>query len=154
MAGVFAGGRVGGNEPAAENRLDTEMIWKVGRDGEAANVFGEVAVGGGGIGLLEGDDAFEGFELAELCHVGAGVTGDAFGSLRVEEMNGGEAVGVAIGKWVEERGVYDAEDGGGGADAECERQDGGGGEGGAFAKFAEGAAEVGEHFEPRDVMDC
>ena len=81
--------------------------------------------------------------MAELSHVGAGVAGDAFVSLRIEEMNDREAIGVAIGKGVEERGVDDGEDSGGGADAECEGEDGGESEGGAFAEFAEGVAEVG-----------
>jgi hypothetical protein len=40
------------------------MIGIVGRDVEAANVFGEVAVGGGWIRLLQSDDTFERFELA------------------------------------------------------------------------------------------
>ena len=128
------------------------MIWVVGRDEEAANVFGEIAVGGGGICLLESDDAFEGFELAELGDFGAAVAGDAFVSLRVEEMNDREAIGVAIGEGIDEDGVDDGEDGGGGADAEGEREDGGGGEGGAFAEFAEGVAEVGEHVSLVMVM--
>jgi hypothetical protein len=74
--------------------------------------------------------------------------------LWIEEIDDREAVGVAIGEGIDEYGVDDGEDSGGGADAECEGEDGGESEGGAFAEFAEGVAEVGEHFEPRDVTDC
>ena len=134
------------NEPAAEERRNAEMVGIVGGDEEAADVFWKVAVGGGGIRLLESDDALERFELAELRDFRAGVARDAFVPLRIEEMNDREAIGVAIREGIDEDGVDDAEDGGGGADAECEGEDGGGGEGGAFAEFAEGVAEVGEHF--------
>ena len=43
---------------------------------------------------------------------------------------------------MQEDGVDDAEDGGVGADAECEREDGDDGEGRIFAKRAEGEADV------------
>jgi hypothetical protein len=66
-------------------------------------------------------------------------------SLRIEKLNGREAIGVAVGVGTDEDSVDDAEDGGGGANAESEREDGGESECGAFAKFADGVAKVGGH---------
>src|SRR6202012_1216547 len=60
------------------------------------------------------------------------------------DAEGGEAVGVLVGIGMEKDGVDDAEDGGGGADAEGEGEDCGEGETGGFAELAEGEAGVGE----------
>jgi hypothetical protein len=55
-----------------------------------------------------------------------------------------DAIRANVGEWVDQHGVNDAEDGGGGADTQREREDGGERETGAFAKFAGGIAEVGD----------
>jgi len=51
-----------------------------------------------------------------------------------------ELFGVADGKVAEEKGVDEGEDGGVGADAEREGEDGDGGERGRFGESAEGVA--------------
>ena len=112
--------RVGRSDPAAEQRGDAEMIRIIGRDHEAANVFGKVSVGRGGILILEGDDTLERFELAHLRNFGTAETHRGVVPLRVVEIDDREAICVAIGEGVDEDGVDDAEDGGGGADAEGE----------------------------------
>ena len=56
-----------------------------------------------------------------------------------------DAVGFGEGKGFEEDGVDDAEDGGVGADAEGEGEDGDCGEGGVFPELAERVFQVGPH---------
>ena len=56
-----------------------------------------------------------------------------------------ETVRVREGQRLEEHGVEDAEDGGGRADAERERKDGGGGEAGAVTELAECVTKRLEH---------
>jgi hypothetical protein len=116
-------------------------------DGERSDVFGQITVGGGEIPALDRHYAFEGFEFAKLFGIGAGEAGRTFDAslVHIQEVDLHDAVGVAVGVRVDEDGVDDGEDGGGGADAEGEREDGGEGECGAFAEFAEGVAEVGVH---------
>ena len=53
------------------------------------------------------------------------------------------AVGAGVGKWVDEDGVDDAEDGAGGADAEGEGEDRGKGESRTPPQFAGGVAQIG-----------
>ena len=53
-----------------------------------------------------------------------------------------EAAAVAIGEGFEEDAVDDAEESGGGSDAEGEGEDGGEGEAGGFAELAKTVAEV------------
>jgi hypothetical protein len=141
--GRLARRRVGRNDPAAEQRGDAEMIRIVGVNDEAANVFRKVAVGRGGILVLESDDTLERFKPAHLGNFGTAETHRGIVPFRIAKIDDREAICVAVGVRIDEDGVDDAEDGGGGADAECEGEDGGDGEGGAFAKFAERVAEVG-----------
>ncbi len=54
----------------------------------------------------------------------------------------GELAAVAVGEGLQEDAVDEAEDGGGGADADGKGEDGGEGEAGGAADLAEGVAEV------------
>ena len=69
-----------------------------------------------------------------------GDAGEALGGRDVPELD--EAVGLVEGERAEHGGVDDGEDGGVGADAEGEDEDGADGEGGVVAEGAEGLAEV------------
>ncbi len=53
-----------------------------------------------------------------------------------------EAAAVAVGEGLEEDGVYDGEESGGGSDAESESEDGGEGERGGLAELAETVAKI------------
>jgi hypothetical protein len=74
-----------------------------------------------------------------------------FGGLIVRVVafrDGYEVLGLRIRERTEEDGVDDTENGGVGADAEGEGENGDGGESGIFAEYAEGKADVaGESFE-------
>jgi hypothetical protein len=69
--------------------------------------------------------------------VGVGVVGQSVAGVHL-----GEFRGFIDRERMEENGVDDGENGGVGADAEAEREDGDGGEAGAFEEVAESAANI------------
>ena len=74
----------------------------------------------------------------------------AAGRVEVRELD--QFVGILSREHAKDDGVDEAEDGGVGADAERESEDGGGGEGWSFAEGAEGVANVlEERFEEGDA---
>ena len=70
---------------------------------------------------------------------GRGAVVFAVGTLALEH---DDAIGIGEVGRLEQNGVDDGEDGGVGADAKCERGDGGGGESATLPEHAEGVAEV------------
>ena len=140
---IFARRSIGGNQPAAFEGGDAEMVGRVGGKVDGLNVFGEVTVGGGQIPKIHAEDAFEGFGLAKLGHLGAGETGEAVVAGCVDQAKLHDAIGAGVGERIDEDGVDDAEDGASGSNAEGEGEDGGQREAGALAEFASGVAQVG-----------
>jgi hypothetical protein len=118
------------------------VIWSIWSEIAGLDVFWDVAIGGGEVPVVHAGNAFDGIRLAELLDLGpveAGVA-DVAGLIEKAELD--HAVGVRIGKGIDEDGVNDGEDGACGANAESEREDGGEDEAGAFAKFTGGVLEA------------
>src|SRR5208282_6771756 len=110
----------------------------------AQDALGTIVAGQGITGKANGTDLFEDVvacppvqEISRGYFVFGGLIegAAAFG-------DGYESIGLGIGKWAEENGVDNTEDGGVGADAKGQSEDGDCGEGGIFAKEAEGEAGV------------
>ena len=141
--GILAVGGVGFDEPSAEEGRDAELSRGVAREERSGDIFGELAVRGGEVPLIHGDDIFQHFCLSELEDLSAIETAPALFAGFVDGAEGHYAVSVAVGEGVDEDGVDDAEDGAGGSDTEGKGENGGEGEAGAFAEFAEGVFEVG-----------
>jgi hypothetical protein len=127
-------------EVAALSGLDAKDVEEVGLGDDSADeawvVFTEADAGGS---LAEDGEVSEGSGLSspEVCVAG---TGADVGEESFEEADAlpydDEAAAVAVGKGLEEDAVDDAEEGGGGSDAEGEGEDGGEGEAGRLAKLA------------------
>src|SRR6266851_3870833 len=135
---------VGGDQPAAELRANAPVIGRIRGNVHGLNIFGEIAIGGGEIPPVHGGDVFERLGLAKLINLRAVQARILVTAGFIHQPNLHNAVGPGVRKGVDEDGVNDAEDGARGAYAESEREDGGQGEAGALAEFAEGVAEVGE----------
>ena len=78
--------------------------------------------------------------MLNLGRTGAGGLEQRAAATLVAELDVHHAVVVFVGIRVDEDAIDDAEDGGGRADAEGERENGGKGEAGGFAKLAKGEA--------------
>lgn len=131
-------------EPSTEQRADAERFESVGSYAGAGQFVG--SAGAREVNRAP-DDAEHVFErVIALLEVYEGVCGKTPSSELVGGINaeGGEAAGVFVRVGIEEDGVDNAEDGGGCSDAEGERENCGGGEGGGFAELAEGEERVGE----------
>ena len=146
-----------GEEVAALCGLDAEDVEQVGLGGDFADETGVVAAAEADAGgaLLEEGEVGEGGGLSSpeifVAGIGAGVGEELF-----EEADtlpdDDEAAAVAVGEGLEEDAVDDAEESGGGSDAEGEGEDGGEGEAGGLAELAEAVAHVlkdGVHRLPR-----
>ena len=80
--------------------------------------------------------------FTQLCEVGVGPAGPANAVLRLGLKHVEKLLCSWVGKRLQEHGVNDAENGGVGADAESECEDGNDGEAGRLAEHANGEAEV------------
>src|SRR5260370_22634377 len=120
------------------------MIGRVRGNVHGLNIFGEIAIGGGEIPPVHGGDVFERLGLAKLINLRAVQARIPVTAGFIHQPNLYNAVGPGVRKWVDEDSVDDAEDGAGGANAECQGEDGGQREAGALAEVAEGVAEIGE----------
>ena len=141
--GILAIGGVGSEEPSAEERRDAELSSSVAREERSGDVFGEVAVRGGEVPLIHGDDVFQRFCVPELEDLSAIEAAPALFAAFIDGAEGHHAVGVAVREGVDEDSVDDAEDGAGGADPQGEGEYGCQSEAGTFAEFAEGVFEAG-----------
>ena len=69
--GVAALRRIGRDEPSPHQRLVAPVVRRVGRDVRGDDVFRNVAVGGGEVPAVLGDDALERARLPQLLQLGA-----------------------------------------------------------------------------------
>src|SRR5713226_1154867 len=140
-----------GEEVASEDRVHPKDGEEVGGD-EAdghllralvtfggAEVDGGAASTGGGGELLKGAAA-----LLIIAKVGRGNGGQRLAAGAVIVPDGGQAIGLEVGKRAQEHGVNHGEHSGIGADAEREGQDGDYGEAGSFGEQTKGVANVGD----------
>ncbi len=138
---IFAGdGFIGGEVAAEEGLFFDHFVEIAGRHEGALDAFGafaggdiEISVAGGAHGLEDGIFALPFQEVAGGGDVA--FTGD-FGP------DDHELAGMRVGERGEQRGVDDAEDGGVGADAQGQSEDGDCGEAGIFAEKAETKTKV------------
>ncbi|MEI9980397.1 MAG: hypothetical protein WDN23_15605 [Edaphobacter sp.] len=139
--------RLFGEEVAAEGGLDAEDVEEVGLTDDSADVMR----------MVIGTKAYSGGALPEEGHIGEGgglatpdvlvaCVGSGVGEEFVEEANllpdDDEVAAVAVGEGLEEDGVDDGEESGGGSDAQRESEDGGECEGRGFAQLAQAVAEI------------
>src|SRR5437868_2376358 len=128
-------------EVAAEDGLDAQDIEEVGKGADASNEMG-VIVGKADSGgtLLEDAEVVEGSgSLApevEVAWIGSGI-GEEFLEEADALPDDDEAAAVAVGEGLEEDAIDDAEEGGGGSNAEGQGKDGGEGEAGGLAELAQ-----------------
>ena len=136
-----------GAEEAAEGGTGRDEGQEVGGGVGDFDLLGIAFAGEGTVGDPDAGDLIELFcALAEVVEL---ETGEG-GTVGVAEagVEDGEAIGAGVGHRAEENGVDEAEDGGVGADADGQREDGESGKGGAATQLAEGVAEIlGEGFE-------
>ena len=126
---------------AAENRVDANECEKIRRDSVAADIFGLGDTGKIEADVVDDGHGGEGTALLapiEKIGIGNGNVADLFVGFAHED----ELRGVFERQRAEEDGVDDAEDGGIGADAESESEDGDGGEAGGFRERADGVFQV------------
>ena len=136
---------IGGLHDATKKRGHSEKFKSAGSDVTAFEELRACAGTVEDIGLVVGDDAIEDVILGDVVEeFGADEATAATGAVLfgVVDLDGHEPLGVRIGEGLDEDIFEDAEDGGGGADAEGKRKDGDEGEPGGFAKVAEGVTEV------------
>ncbi len=137
---VFCGGR------AAEERRDSEGFESAGGDELAVEAFGAFFGGVENVGAGASGDAIEDVILrgvgAEFGGSDSGAGTAVSGLVGVADLHDDEAVGVRVGEGVEQDSVDDGEDGGGGADAEGESENGDGGEAGIFAQHAQSVTKI------------
>jgi hypothetical protein len=136
--------RVRGDQPTAHDGWNAPMVGSVGRKVDGPYVFGKVAVGGGEIPVVLGDDAFDGLGLADLVELWTVEAGVAIIAGFIFQAGFHDAVGAGVGEWIDKNSVDDAEYSACGADSQGEGEDGGQGEARVFAELASGEAEVGE----------
>ena len=105
--------------------------------------------------LLEDREIAEGggvlAPVVEVARIGAGVRDEFFEEADALPYDD-EAAAVAVGKGLEEDAVDDAEEGGGGSDAEGQGEDCGEGEAGGLAELAETVTDVLEERVHRNYL--
>jgi hypothetical protein len=141
---VVAVGGFDGEKGAAEDGMNAEHVEEVGFDIEAADDFRVVSGRGEAVGVvLDEGDTGEGFGIALPVEEMRGVVGQrAGGQLGHVFAQHDEAVGTGEGEGLEQDRVDDREDGGDGADAEGQGEDGGEREAWRFAESAGAEAQV------------
>ena len=135
-------------EVAALRGLHAEDVEQVGLGDDSADESGvivAVAEADAGCALLEEGEVSEGGGVFApeigVAGIGSGV-GEEFFEEADSFPDDDESAAVAVGEGLEEDTVYDAEEGGGGSDAEGEGEDGGEGEAGGLAELAKAVAYV------------
>ena len=133
----------GGLKAAAERHTDAEEREEIGGDGGAVQSARLACAGEDEVGVgIERGHLVEGGALRAPVVEVRGGDGEELAKGGMSFPEGEEAAGMGVGKRLEEDAVDDSEDGGIGADAEGEREDGDGGEGRILAQAADGVAHV------------
>ncbi len=131
-----------GAEAAAESEGESRDVEEIGGGGLAPEALGIAVAGdGGGEKFDEAGDAREGASV--VADVGEERPGERVAAFVVfGGVEGEKSCGIADGSGVQDEPANHGEDGGVGADAECEREDCDESEGGFAEEKARGVAEI------------
>src|SRR5580700_2994060 len=113
------------------------MVGRFRGNGDALDVLGEVAVGGGEVPPGDADDAVDRANLPKLIQLLTAQNYVVVVAGFVLQAEFDNAAGGGIRVWIDEHGIDDAENGAGGANTDREREDGGEREVWAPAEFAD-----------------
>jgi hypothetical protein len=135
-------GDVGGRKAAAKEKRNAHKVKEIRGIGADVNGYGEI--GTGQIASVAGlkEEILNGRGRAKLLSFGAVNDEEGPAAVLVLELDVDHTVVVSVRIGIQKDGVDDAESCGGGANAECEGEDGGEDESGRLAELAESKAYV------------
>jgi len=135
-------GDVGGRKAAAKEERNAHEVEEIG--GISADVNGDGEVGASEIAGVAGlkEKILNGRGRVKLLSFGAVDDEEGPAAVLVLELDVDHAVVVSVRIGIQKDGIDDAENCGGGSNAECEGEDGGEDESGRFAELAEREANV------------